>query len=816
MRRSQLPLLLLLLTAIITTAWLFWPTPHAAIGTTEHDPATTTAAQPAIDSAEADPRTDQQPPPAAAERAQVAADEAVIAAAMAAGKALVRITTRTAEGKLQPQVMIDARPLRGNRIYGPVGKGLTDEHGRIEFTGVEPCKLYLSTDRRDRMNVEVKPGLNEVDFEVKAGIDVVGTVLDPDGAPVAGATIWLQTASNTWDGGRVLGETVDDGSFTLDNVAPNCSLGAFARGFGPSPLIDLDVVDQSSLPARVELHLLPQGGDLTGRVTDRDGAPVAGAQVAVGDGSQRADYENDRVIEVWGIRCVETDGDGRYTVLGVPAGDNVVTARAPGFGIWRGNAGIMAGTTTTLDPTLLRSAVLFGTVTDKDGVPDAGARISAYDREPGTHFLAGGQIDFDLPFGNVGTVADEQGRYRLEGVTPGTAWLFAQRQSGGTRGGVSVAVEHATIEIVAGSEMRWDPVIDVGRSVAGVVRYRDGYPIPHLFITLHDERTGEDRVINSDKEGCFRFLCLDDSTYEVRVQPPFDAPRDNVPPRRSGIVPDQGPVEITVEYDKPKKEVPGTVSGRIADAGGRIRNPKATTVTLDSDAGWFFPGNKVVDGAFRFEQVRPCRFRVILKEEETVLASTDWFELAAAGEVDVGVLTTEPAGALRIHVARAEGAEDFEPKLYLRREGDPLSTTIAPGRSADVLVPNLTPGDYEVSGWFKGMIGVKATSAVSVGQTADLTIELQPGATGKIDVWWPEDRATSERRGYRITDASGTVVQEYEGRLHTMPTRPYELRFTLAAGRQHLEFWTDDGLRGELDFEIPASLVAPTLRVDLK
>ena len=39
---------------------------------------------------------------------------------------------------------------------------------------------------------------------------------------------------------------------------------------------------------------------------------------------------------------------------------------------------------------------------------------------------------------------------------------------------------------------------------------------------------------------------------------------------------------------------------------------------------------------------------------------------------------------------------------------------------------------------------------------------------------------------------------------------------TLGVGRLHLEFWTDDGLRGELDFEIPESLIAPALRLDLK
>ena len=171
MPRSQVPLLLLLLTAIIITAWLFWPTPDADLGPTEQDPANATAAQPTADTAEAGHHTDQPPPPAVAERELVAADEALIAAAIAAGKALVRVTTRTAEGTLQPHVQVDARPLRGNRIYASVGKGLTDENGRIEFAGVEPCKLYLSTDRRDQMNVEVKPGLNEVDFEVKAGID---------------------------------------------------------------------------------------------------------------------------------------------------------------------------------------------------------------------------------------------------------------------------------------------------------------------------------------------------------------------------------------------------------------------------------------------------------------------------------------------------------------------------------------------------------------------------------------------------------------------------------------------------------------------
>ncbi|MCB9878064.1 MAG: carboxypeptidase regulatory-like domain-containing protein [Planctomycetes bacterium] len=807
------PVVLLLAIVIVVAGWLFWlrpggePVPNAP---TQGAPS---VAETAIDSSEdGGVAGDPSVAPAVVEREQVPATTDVIAD----GKALVRITARDAEGRAQPDVMVTARPQRGSYIFSVVGQGLTDEHGRIEFADLDPGKFYLSSDRHDQKDVEIVAGLNEIDFEVKAGIEVVGRVLDPDGAPVARADVWMQTSSVAWDGARVLGATGDDGAFSLANVAPDCSLGAFAAGFGPSPLLDLEVVDQSAPPAKVELRLVREGGNLTGLVTDGQGAPIRGAQVAVGDQTKRPDWQHNRITEVWGVRTVVTDWSGRYTFAGVPAGSNVVTARAKGFGILRSEATIRSGATTTLDLGLAKCAVVFGTVTDKDGAPEVGARVRVYDREPGTHFVAGGQIDFDLPFGNVEAIADESGRYRVEGVTPGTAWLFAQRRTNGGYGGDSVALRRDTLEIAPGAEVRWDPVIDVGRTVAGVVRYRDGFPIPHLFITLKDERGGAEQTINSDKQGRFRFLCLDDSTYEVRVQPPFDAPRDNTAPRRTGIVPDRELVEFTVEYDKPQKKVPGTVRGRIADAGARIRNPKAATVTIHSDAGWFRPGIALTDGAFVVDEVEPCRFKVVLKEGESVLASTDWFELVAAGDVDIGTLTTEPGGALHVQVSRAKGADDFEPKLYLRRDGDPMSTTIELGRAGEARADNLTPGRYEASCYFKGMQSVKSSVEVRAGATSQLTIALHPGASGKVAVWWPEGQSASKRRGYQVSDASGAVVQEYEGLLYTSPTRPYELHYTLAAGRYHLEFSTDDGLRGELDFEIPADLVAPELRLDLR
>lgn len=155
-----------------------------------------------------------------------------------------------------------------------------------------------------------------------------------------------------------------------------------------------------------------------------------------------------------------------------------------------------------------------------------------------------------------------------------------------------------------------------------------------------------------------------------RAEVASGAPLGETAPRRGGVVPDRGSVELRVGYDKPAAKVRGTVRGRIDDVAGRIRNANAATV---------------------------------------------------------------------------------------RR-----------------------------------------------------------GPVGRIEVWWPENHAGSTQRGYRIVDAAGGTVCELDGTLYTARTRPHELHYTLVAGSYRLDFWTDDGLRGELPFVVPESLEPGPLRLDLK
>jgi hypothetical protein len=108
--------------------------------------------------------------------------------------------------------------------------------------------------------------------------------------------------------------------------------------------------------------------------------------------------------------------------------------------------------------------VIHGTVTDGQGNPIEKARVSVFDIAPSTVFISGGQIGFGELFGHLGHESDAAGRYRIEGVTPGTAHVFAQRMEP-RADGVSVAFTNTTLDVAPGTEQAWNPEITDGRGL---------------------------------------------------------------------------------------------------------------------------------------------------------------------------------------------------------------------------------------------------------------------------------------------------------------------------------------------------------------
>ncbi len=733
-----------------------------------------------------------------------------------AQKATLRVLALWPDSQPAADVGVFLRHRGYAQSFEPFAQGLTDANGVVLFTEVPLGKLQVRADRGDSATVEIAPGDNEYRFQLKAGGNVRGKVVDPTGRAVAGATIWQQTAGQSWWNGRSIATADANGTFELPHAPTSASLGAIAAGFGPSPLIDLGSIDTSKPSTEITLQLTPSGGSLMGRVCDSAGAPIAGAIVVAGVFPKHLEHRGGKLIAQWTGRHARTDADGRFAIDGLETGKQPVSARAAGFGFWRSEVTIAADAPTTIEVALQVAGTIHGRVTDGDGKPSAGATIRAYDRAPETDFLAGGQIDFDVEFGHLGTHSDAEGNYRLEGITPGTAHVFAQEQRDRTSGTAKTLVSaQQVLEIAPGSDTEWNPVLDEGRTISGIVLYRDGFPFPDLFVTLTDERSGASQTFDTNRDAGFRFCCLEASTYSLRVQvwlPTGGAGFIS----RGGLVPDQGKVEIRADFDKPAKVEPGVVTGRIDDRGGRIRNPRAATVTLHIGNASWREGAEIKDGAFRIKDIEPGRCRVSLVEGTSVLAVSDWFEVVAAATVDAGVLVTEPGGALRITIDRDANAANLEPKIVLRRDGDPGtgSSIITLRNATEYLAENLTPGEYEVSCFGSGLEYRKTKATVQAGVTGTATVEVRRCALARLGVWWPSGHQGSKTWRYRVTGSDGTLLVERNGEYEN-DIRPYPVVIAAKPGTWRIEYSTDDGLQGAAEFTIGPDYKDVEGRIDL-
>ncbi|CAN5685346.1 hypothetical protein BH20ACT2_BH20ACT2_14530 [soil metagenome] len=151
---------------------------------------------------------------------------------------------------------------------------------------------------------EIRAGLTQI---LRAGQGAItGRVLDPEGEPVAEASVSV-------GGGPVL--TAGDGAFVLGGLdAPGSyTVVVEAPGFAPASVaVALDATGSGA----VDITLEALAGQVTGVVEGPDG-PVPGATVRIGDGSA--------------AREAVTGTDGAFTVRGLPPGRLALRVEADGF-----------------------------------------------------------------------------------------------------------------------------------------------------------------------------------------------------------------------------------------------------------------------------------------------------------------------------------------------------------------------------------------------------------------------------------------------------------------------------------------------------
>ncbi len=388
-------------------------------------------------------------------------------------------------------VVVDAAgaPVAGAAVAlaRPERTVVTDGAGRFELRGLLADRYTLEARAGARVAGPIVAALTdsspEVILRLYRGFALeVEVVAADDGRPVAAADVEVALISLHAGAGRLRARTDRDGVARLDGLTYiGHELLVSAAGFvdtrrGPGP--DLLVAGPDVRRLHVELERARL--ELTGRLVDEAGAPVAAGTVEViryQAGATAVDEARARarvgaVDPHAALRSglgIRADGEGRFRV-GLDDGAWVLVATADGLATAVSEPVFTADAATPreLTLTLSRGRRIEGVVVDGADVPVPGAAVEVRWLD-GTAVIGHGH-------------ADGTGGFAIGGLPAAPVELIASTRDGRSRPTAVDLVERDAAEQLV--------VLDLDGVITGAVVDTTGAPIADAVVTFLDERPG--------------------------------------------------------------------------------------------------------------------------------------------------------------------------------------------------------------------------------------------------------------------------------------------------------------------------------------
>jgi uncharacterized GH25 family protein len=337
---------------------------------------------------------------------------------------------------------------------------------------------------------------------------LLGSVIDEEGEPVAGAVIEVGERAHLQDVAVALGRANaataiadQNGDFYAEAVPPGKhEVAAYAPGYPRSSLTEVEVAEGGEVALELVLRrCLPGTWTLAGTLTDPEGRPLKGATVLA---AMPARYPHPhRPYEVR-RRC---SGQGGEFVLDCLPPDEPITVEAydVDHGTWREELRSEAGEYVARAIELQAGPGLQGKVIGPDGRPLVRGEV----RLRMERVAPGGWETAASPT----LQTDETGAYRIVGLLPGT-W--------GYKAGASFAWVASAEGVVLAPEsglIRHDIVFPSGATVRGVVVGPNGEPIPGAHVAFQRGWGGDERT-RAGADGAFELSGLSPGHGYVHAQ----------------------------------------------------------------------------------------------------------------------------------------------------------------------------------------------------------------------------------------------------------------------------------------------------------
>ncbi len=636
-------------------------------------------------------------------------------------------------------------PSGGNRLT-LTGSGVLEVIAKrpngepVEVFGVRPYRtepfgytysvVYPSAAEGGRCRIDVGPGTYQLSVQTPDGdhvagpattvvvgetatVEVVlpisrsvsGVVVDEDGRHVVGAEVYVR------HGGFPSGPVREHYARTDDE-------GAFdVRGLGEE---DTKLRIRHPEYAETSIDATPsppgQGADLTVRLTR--GASVSGT-VASADGSPVVDEQVNMFpgFNFFEARSTRTDASGRYRFEGVAAGTYTVSTgplEANSRGVSRSNVVVGSSGDVSVDFDIGGSdatGVLQGRVV-MAGRPVADATVTLVDERGFDHL--------------VSVHTDEQGRFRGEGLVPGSVTVQVQTPAGFTITRRTRLSEEGTAE---------DVLVEFGAaSLRGRLLNESGAPVSGAWVQIElvedESEMPWSRVkaqTTTGQDGTFSAGGLEPGTYQVRISGTSHA----------GLLSDPIQIAEGAALDAGTYRVGAgrSIQGRVVDDEGRpVEDATISLVDAQGRPVFLFSMTSTgSDGRYQVGGLEPGTYTIGFEalgyapseQQVTVLdeGATADGRLSRGGGLDIQVENAagEGLGGVRLTLLDARGVPVTRTLSLVNLSAGGLGITDGAGRAS---MPDLAPGRYTLRAAREGYSAPDASPSVVIVSGGTATVSL--------------------------------------------------------------------------------------------
>lgn len=685
-----------------------------------------------------------------------------------------------------------------NITRGATGSGTAGADGRFEVAGLGrgPFSLTCKWEAPDGRVYSARsnglpPGTTDLKLRLLEPLFLAGRLLDSQDRPIDGLVV---SCARLLDGSmgdvRIDKQEVTsnaEGSFRFDVDQDRFELVVAGDSF-----VSLEPMVVQVTGSQDDLRLVcAQAVTASGRVLDPKGSPVAGATVSLETGASAIQAQSGLSDQAPSTR---TDKDGSFKLVGVKPGLVILTAEMEKLARVSTDATEAAPgeALTGIVLQLGRGGAVEGICFDNDGRTAPGRIVSVT------------SLSQNL---NRSTLSDEDGTFRVEGLTPGAYQVVAvdpNMQSSGDLDASSLAemweymklatadvVEDETSFVFLGAPPS-DPVDVVGRVTQG------GEPFSGALITWLPASEGmQERMETAevDKNGRYSARLNQTGPYIVNLQ------------RISGIGVQQETIEFDVEVPEGTKEltqdfvVPsGGITGRVL----KVDGSPAVGVRIAVTGVGALPTNRLMgnsyaelrtdtSGRYVVSGLRPGDYQIsaggasFLGTADSAPARvTVGPRSVSKDEVlsDVDLQLVEP-GTINITVTDSTGAGVSGASVFLlddQGRHSEMFSVQSTGQGGTLRMNSVAPGTYTLSARTGDLasqesliLNVRAGEASAMvlplesGTLIDATVKLNGEAVagGTLQIIDAEGRDLTRRMGLADTQ------QIYQGDAFTMTSRVF-------------------------------------------